>query len=670
MELPLLKDFVIILGSSVVIILILQRIKIPSILGFLITGVLVGPHGLSLIKASHEVELMAEIGIIFLLFVIGIEFSLKSLASIKKTVIVGGSLQVGGTILATSVILFFAGLNWPQAIFIGFLFSLSSTAIVLKLLQSKGEMAAPHGRLSLAVLIFQDIIVVPMMLITPLLAGQSENIAITLLILLVKVIVVIGLVLLMARYVVPKALLLVAKTRSNELFILSVILICFATAWFTSALGLSLALGAFFAGLIISESEYNHQATANILPFHEIFISFFFVSIGMLLDLQFFFNHFLLVLLLTILVIVLKGAIVVGAALLMGFPSRSQWLAGFSLFQVGEFAFILAATGMSYQLITADLYQYFLAISLLSMAATPFAFQYSHQLTGFFIRIPIPRQVRKRLEAIKRLHKVEQGKVDTQLDDHLVIVGYGLNGRNLVRAAKKATIPFVIVELNPDNVREIREEGDRVIYGDATHENILHHVHVHTARIVVIAISDPIATKKIVNQVRKLSQTAYIIVRTRYINEIEENLKLGADEIIPEEFETSIKIFTRVLQKYLVPVNEIQLFVSQIRAQNYEILRMPAMGSDTPGSMGLHIPDMEIAALPVQQENNLMVGRPIRETGLREDFGITILTINRKGKFLKEIRGGEVIRQDDVIYVIGSPEKIMELNRYLKMRDL
>jgi CPA2 family monovalent cation:H+ antiporter-2 len=666
MEMPMLKDIVIILGASLLIILLFQRIRIPSLLGFIITGMIVGPYGLSLIDASHEVELMAEIGIIFLLFVIGIEFSLKSLASIKKTVLLGGLMQVGGTILVSGLVTYLAGLSWPQSVFIGFLFSLSSTAIVLKLLQNKGEITAPHGRISLAILIFQDIIVVPMMLVTPLLAGEADNLTVTLLILLAKVVGVVGLVLLLARYIVPYTLHLVAKTRSNELFILAIILICFATAWFTSVLGLSLALGAFFAGLIISESEYNHQATANILPFREIFISFFFVSIGMLLDLSFFIENFFVVMLLTVLVMIMKGTIISGTALMLGYPSRSQWLAGFSLFQVGEFAFILAATGMSYNLITIEIYQYFLAISLLSMAVTPFVFQYSHKMTDFFIRIPIPGQVRRRLNAINRINTVTESEAEKGWDDHLVIIGHGLNGRNLVRAAKKAHIPFVIIELNPDTVKEIMKEGDPVVYGDATQEIILHHVHVHTSRIVVIAISDPVATKKIVDQVRKICQTTYIIVRTRYIKDIEEILKLGADEIIPEEFETSIKIFSRVLHKYLVPMDEIQSFINHVRAQNYELLRAPTAEPDR-GDMTLHIPDFEIATLPVRQGKNVVVGRKINESGLREKYGVTILAINRNGEFIKEVKGEEILKEDDVLYVAGNPDQINELNKHLKV---
>ncbi len=304
MELPILKDVVIILGSSVLIILLFQRIKMPSILGFLFTGIIAGPHGLSLVKASHEVEILAEMGVIFLLFVIGIEFSLKGLARIKNTVLVGGSLQVGGTVLLTFLFARLAGLPVNQAIFMGFLLSLSSTAIVLKLLQEQGKMSSPQGRLALGILIFQDIIVVPMILFTPLLAGNGGDVVETVLFMLGKFILVLGLLFLLARYIVPKVLQRVVRTRSRELFILTVVVLCFATAWLTSSVGLSLALGAFFAGLIISESDYSHQATANILPFREIFISFFFVSVGMLLDVGHFLNYFWLLLSLTLGVIV------------------------------------------------------------------------------------------------------------------------------------------------------------------------------------------------------------------------------------------------------------------------------------------------------------------------------------------------------------------------------
>ncbi|MHC2993501.1 potassium transporter KefB, partial [Pontibacter sp. HJ8] len=335
-------DVVIILGLAVVVILLFQRFRLPTLLGFLATGVIAGPHGLSLIKEVHEIEILAEIGVMLLLFIIGMEFSLRNLALIKRTVLLGGATQVGVTILLVALLLMMFNVGMGEAFFVGFLFSLSSTAIVLKLLQDKGEINSPHGKVVLGILIFQDIIVVPMMLVAPLMAGGSENIAMDLLMMLLKGIFVIIFVLISARYLVPRLLFVVARTKSKELFILSIVVICFAVAWLTQSLGLSLALGAFMAGLIISESEYSHQATSNILPFREIFTSFFFVSIGMLLDFSFMLQHFPLVLLLTVCTFLLKGVIAAVAARMLQYPMRTSLLVGLSLFQVGEFAFILS----------------------------------------------------------------------------------------------------------------------------------------------------------------------------------------------------------------------------------------------------------------------------------------------------------------------------------------
>ena len=665
MEFPLLRDIVIILGLSVPIVLIFQKLKMPSILGFLLTGLIAGPHGLSLIEARHEVEILAEIGVIFLLFVIGIEFSLKGLASIKRIVLWGGSLQVFGTILATALITKFLGLPWEQAVFMGFLLSLSSTAIVLKLLQGKGEITAPHGRIAVAILIFQDIIVVPMMLLTPIISGQADDIPTTLLILTAKVIGVIGLVLLFAKYVVPVTLNMVVKTRSKELFILTIIVICFATAWLTSTAGLSLALGAFFAGLIISESDYSHQATANILPFREIFISFFFVSIGMLLDIGFFISHLPQVLLLTLGVIFLKANVIALAVLALRYPLRTILLTSLSLFQVGEFAFLLSTVGMQNELLENSIYQYFLAISILTMAATPFVFAQASVIADFLVKRTLPSTVRKRLERRSRAEHKELG--EDQLHDHLIIVGYGINGKNVARAAKGAQIPYVILELNPDTVKTVKAEGEPIMYGDASQDVILQHVHIQDARVVVVAISDPDATKKIIAQIREYSRTVYIIVRTRFVSEIEENLRLGADEIIPEEFETSIEIFTRVLKKYLVPSDQIEGFINYIRSQNYEMLRTQSGLRVMPDHLQLSIPDVTISTLPVRQGNNKVVGKSVAESALRREFGVTILAIKRGEHFETNIHPEQTIEQDDVLYIFGSPDNISALNGYLEM---
>lgn len=670
MELPILKDVVIILGSSVLIILLFQRIKMPSILGFLFTGIIAGPHGLSLVKASHEVEILAEMGVIFLLFVIGIEFSLKGLARIKHTVLIGGSLQVGGTVLLTFLFARLAGLPVNQAIFMGFLLSLSSTAIVLKLLQEQGKMSSQQGRLALGILIFQDIIVVPMILFTPLLAGNGGDVVETILFMLGKFILVLGLLFLLARYIVPKVLQRVVATRSRELFILTVVVLCFATAWLTSSVGLSLALGAFFAGLIISESDYSHQATANILPFREIFISFFFVSVGMLLDVAHFLNYFWLLLSLTLGVILLKMLVVLFTVLIKKYPLKTAIIAAFTLFQVGEFAFLLSTIGMRNNLLPETLYQHFLAISILSMGITPFLMNYAERIANWLLTITLPEAVRKRLSAYqsKNIEKLKLPDIDA-MSDHLVIIGFGVNGKNVAKTAAQASIPYLIVEQDPEVFQEAKDLGEPVIFGDATNGVILQHLFVQKARVVVLAIADLETTKNILSVIRLLSETAHVIVRTRYIKETQVILDLGADEVIPEEFETSIEIFTRVLNRYLVPLDEIQRFTNYIRAHNYEVLCAAGESQKCPPQLELHIPDMVIAALPVQQDDGRIVGKTILESRIREQFNLNVLAIRRNKKYITKIQPDTKIETDDMLYLFGSPENITRINKYIVLKE-
>lgn len=664
MEIPLLTDIVIILGLSVVVILIFQRFRIPTILGFLITGFIAGPYGLSLVHASHEVEILAEIGVILLLFIIGLEFSLKSLASIKKAVLIGGSLQVGLTILVVAFLANQFNFDWGPAVFLGFLFALSSTAIVLKILQEQGEINTPHGKMIVAVLIFQDIIVVPMMLFTPLIAGQAENVWWSLLVLAVKGILVIIFVLISARYIVPKLLYYVAKTRKSELFILSIVVICFSVAWLSSSLGLSLALGAFLAGLIISESEYSHQATSNILPFREVFTSFFFVSIGMLLDMEFLFAHFPTILGLTVLTFIGKGAIASIATLILKYPARTVILVGLSLFQVGEFAFILSKTGIDSGLLEGTVYQYFLSVSLLTMAATPFVIMFAHQ----FVRYLSKTEVYSKLRGLGYKRNVaEVPEAHKELDDHLVIIGYGINGRNVAHAARKAGIPYLILELNPDTVKTEKKKGEPILFGDAVEGPVLQHMEIHKARVVVIAISDPTATKRIIVNVRQLSDRVHVIVRTRFVQEMEENYQLGADDVIPEEFETSIEIFTRVLTKYLVPRDEIETFTRSIRAGKYEMLRSPSISSNAIQSMVESLPDLNVATLKVQHSRLHFVNVPLQDTHIRSEYGINLIAINRDGELIMDIHGNTQIIPDDILYVIGRPEDIAAFERKISL---
>ncbi len=658
MHLPMLQDFLILLGLSMMVVFVLQRLKLPSILGFLVTGILIGPYGFGLLHESEQIEAISEIGVILLLFVIGMELSIKQLMSIKNTVFIGGSLQVGLTVLVSGLIYYLLGYAWNEALFVGFLFSLSSTAIVLKVMQDRNEMSSPHGRNALAILIFQDIIVVPMMLFTPIIAGQSGNVTNSILMLLLKTAIVLGITIISARYLVPKLMHLVAKTKSKELFLITTITICFAVAFLTSEAGLSLALGAFLAGLIISESEYSHQATSIILPFRELFTSFFFISVGMMLDLTFFSKNVGVILLIVFGVFLIKSLIAALAIAVLKYPARTFLLTGLALFQVGEFAFILSKVGIQYGLLNAETNQYFLAVSIISMFLTPFVIIFSENIAFGMMKLGPIKAVDKMLMASEKTEKSEE------LKNHLVIIGYGINGSNLAKAAEFSSIPYVVVELNADVVRREKQNNVPIHFGDATQDHILEFAHISKARVVVIAISDPIATKAIIKNIRSISRSIHIIVRTRYVKEITELIAMGADDVIPEEFETSIEIFSRTLHNFLVPEDDIEHLVNTARLDNYELFQNK---KGTPRTFRpTEFPDFNISCVRVNTDDRDIVGKELKDLNLRNAYGINILGISRKNELHSSIKPSDKIYQDDLLFVSGDQ---MGIDQFRKSID-
>lgn len=661
MEITLLKDILVIFGLSVLVLFVFHRLKIPVIVGFLITGILAGPHGLGLVKAVHAVELLAEIGIVLLLFAIGIEFSFDKLFQIRKTVLLGGFLQVFLTSAATAVIARSFGTGFGESVFLGFLVSLSSTAIVLKLILERAEFDSPQGRGTLGILIFQDIIIVPMMLVTPLLAelqgpvGESLVITplITFIITLAKGVVIILLVIFAAKWVVPHLLYQVVKTRNHELFLLSIVALGLAVAWFTSSIGLSLALGAFLAGLIVSESEYSHQALSNILPFRDVFTSFFFVSVGMLMDVGILLRHPIYIILAALIVLGLKALTGVVAGLSLGFPFRLAVLVGLALSQVGEFSFILSRTGIEHGLLSGDNFQWFLSVSVLTMALTPFIMNFSPKAADVLSRLPLPKRV--------KLGWYQMGDTDeVKLSNHVIIIGYGINGKNVARAASLAVIPYLIIEMNAETVREEREKGEPIYFGDAAQESILRHANINDARVVVIAISDPVSTRRIIELARRLNPKVYIIVRTRYVQEVEPLYNMGADEVIPEEYETSVEIFAAVLKKYLVPREEIEKYIADIRSDGYEMLRTLSKKQATYADLKLHLPDVEMCALRVD-EKAPAAGKTLAQMELRKKHDVTILALRRNGEILYNPHGDDSIHANDVMVIVGRRNKIADV---------
>ena len=656
MEIPLLKDIVIIFVLSVVVLYLFQRIKVPTIVGFFITGILAGPGGLGLISAVSEVQFLAEIGVIFLLFTIGIEFSLEKFSQLKRSVLIGGSLQVILTFLAVFTLAYLIGISIRESIFIGFLISLSSTAIVLKLLQDKDEIDSPHGRTAFGILIFQDIAVIPMILLTPLLVGVRGDADVPLIILALEIAGIILFAIVGAKWIIPWVLYQIARLQNRELFILVVIAICMSVTWLTTIIGLSTALGAFLAGLIISNSEYSHQALGSILPFRDVFLSFFFISIGMLLNVNLFFQDIILIILLVIGVLLIKSLISSIVTAILGFSFRIIILVGLILSQIGEFSFILAVTGIQYNLLSQSSYQIFLSLAVVTMAITPFVMSSSPYIINYLLKLPVPDKLKTGTYPMRISEKVD-------IEDHVIITGYGINGRNLAKAAKTADIPYIIIEMNPEIVRKEKEEHESIYYGDATHETVLQHANIGNARVLVIAISDPFATRRIVESARRLNEGIYIIVRTRYIQDMDELHQLGADEVIPEEFETSVEIFSRVLVKYLVPTEQINEFTSEIRMDNYEMFRELSKNGTSLCDLKRCPSNVEMNIFQVKK-GSVIDGKSIAEMGLKPKYDVTILVIfkdSEKSEILPNPDENIILNAEDTVVLLGSPDKVAKV---------
>ena len=655
MEIPLLKDILIIFALAIAVLLVCHRLRVPSIVGFLLTGLLAGPHGLGLVSAVENVEVLAEIGVILLLFTIGIEFSLEQFVEMKRSVFLGGALQVGVTFVAVVAACVLFGKGGTEGIFLGFLVSLSSTAIVLKVLQERNEIGSPHGRVALAILIFQDVAAVPMMLFLPFLAAGGGPAGSALLLLAAKGIAILVLVWVSAKWLVPKVLYLVARARSRELFLLAVLVLCFAVAWFTQELGLSLALGAFLAGLIISASDYGHHALGNVLPFRDVFTSLFFVSIGMLLDLGFLFREPIRVAVAAGAVVLLKTLLTASTVVVLGFPLRTALVSGLALAQIGEFSFILAGMGVALALVGRETYQLFLAVSVVTMGATPFIIALAGRIVGLALRLPFPGSLRSGLLFRPGAENLDSG--GAPMSGHIIVVGFGLNGRNLAHAAKRAGIPYVIIEMNPETVRREKRTGEPIFYGDASHDAVLKHAGIDGARVMVVAISDPAATRRITAAARTANPALHIITRTRFFQEIQPLRDLGANEVIPEEFETSVEIFTRVLDKYFLPKDEIDRVVSEARADGYEMFRSVSHEPVPLCNLELYLPDIEVTTRRVGPTSPL-VGKSLAAAELRTRYGITLLAIRRGGEVLANPSGETGILAGDILILVGAPASL------------
>ena len=661
MELPLMKELVIIFCLASIVIYGCHRIKVPVIVGFLLTGMACGPYGLQLISAVHEVEVLAEAGVVLLMFSIGMELSVGELIRLRKLVFVGGFMQVALTIAAVIPLMLLFDNNVRHAVFVGFLVALSSTAIILQLLQQTGQMESPHGRITLSILIFQDLIIVPMMLAVPMLAGVNQETGESLTSMLLsggKTLAIITAVFLLARKLVPLALAQVVRTRSRELFLIATLGICLAIALITSRLGLSLSLGAFLAGLVMAESEYSHSALERVLPFKDVFTSIFFTSVGMLLNLQFFATHIWQVALIVAILMLIKPLVVVLVTPCLGYPLRPALISGLALCQIGEFSFVLAREGQKYSLLLDEYYQIFLAASIMTMAFAPFLVANAQRIADAVIHRPLAvKLVSKRL-----LEEQDAGPACEELTDHLIIIGFGVGGKYLAHTAKMAGIPYTILEMNPDTVRAYAAQGEPIRYGDATHPAVLRSLGVTRARVLTVVISDPAAVRGITKTARSMAPGLHILVRTRFLGEVNALRDLGASDVIPEELETAVEIFARVLSRYLVQRTDIEHFVNEIRSENYAVVR----AQDIPGAsfeaLQDHLPDLNVTALLVEP-GCCLEGATLQGAELRQKTGATVMAVRRETEMFANPGGDFRLAAGDIAYVFASPDAVSEAAR-------
>jgi CPA2 family monovalent cation:H+ antiporter-2 len=648
----LLLDFLVVFSVAGAVVFLFNRLRIPAVVGLLVAGVALGPHGLRLVANEERVHVLAEVGVIVLLFSVGLEFSLSRVLTMGKLMLQIGLPQVLLSAAITVLATWWYFPTWQAGVFAGMLVAMSSTAIVFKILSDRAELSTPHGRIEVAVLLLQDLLVVVCMLVIPLLAPAATQPPS--LWTLPLGMVAVAAILVAGKYLVPRLLYQIVRTRNRELFLLALVVICIGTATLTDSVGLSLALGAFLAGLTLAESEYGHQALAEVLPFRDTLSSLFFVSVGMLLDVEFLVDHLPLVAVALFALILTKFIVVAVPTILFGYPLRTAVLAGLALAQVGEFSFVLADTGFrKYKLLQVDEYQAFLAAAVLSMVATPFLMTLGPRLAEWLVSRPRFAD----WEARRTAKQDDEG--EEKHDDHVVIAGYGFNGRNLASVLKDLDIPYVAMELNPETVRRERAEGMSILFGDCTRPAVLEHAGMAHARAYVVAISDPASTRQTVQLARQLNPAVRILVRARYRGEIEELRSLGADEIISEEFESSIEIFACVLRHYHVPGNVIAELVAKIREDHYEVFREELLGREHLARLAPHLAGMAETESCLIRLQSPAAGKSIGELQFRTRTGASVIAVRSGAELVTNPGPDRRFRENDVVVLLGTREQLL-----------
>jgi monovalent cation:H+ antiporter-2, CPA2 family len=640
-----LLELALLFALCVAVAVTFHRLRLPPIVGFLVAGVVVGPNALGLVQHEAMVRELAEVGIVVLLFAVGLEVPLGQIARLKRTIFVGGGLQVVATVLAAALACWLAGVPWASAVFLGFLLSLSSTAASTKILVDHGELSAPHGRLVLGINIAQDLAVVPMILLIPLLGGGGGgdgggggSVWSSL-----GKLGVLAVVVVVARLLVRPILSLVARTRNRELFVLFLATWCLSLAVITAHEGLSLALGAFLAGILLADSDYHSQAAAEIEPFRDAFASLFFVSIGMLFDWRAIVEAPGTVGLCLLAVVLGKALVILLAAWRLGQPMWVRVRAALTLAQVGEFSFVLVQLGKRSELLTTANEKVFLVVAVLSIAITPLLYAIGYRIAA-------------RTRAAGGDAAVRHGALERQ--DHAIIVGYGPTGRTIAAGLQAAGVPYVVSEMNADTVRTERERGVPIVLSDCTRLSSLQALGLERARMLVLAVNDAAATSRIAQLCRQVAPETHVLVRAVYTAEVDGLRRAGAHEVVPQELEASVEMLARVLRRFLVADDEIGRQVSDVRRRAGGGRSAPA-GTGDAVDVTDFVPGIGFAVWRVH-DGSACVGRTLAEVGVRRLTACSVVAVRRGSQNLPAITPDTMLAVGDTVVVIGPKTRLAD----------
>lgn len=670
----MLQDFVILIGMASLVATVFHYLKLPPVVGFLLSGILIGPGGFSWIKDPLNNHVLTEVVAIFLMFTIGLEFSIKKLKRYSQHFLRLGLFQV-----CLSILVFFAigywGLNLStsKSIFLSFVLSLSSTAVVFKLLIEKSETESSHGQASTSILLFQDLAIIPMMLLLPLLGASSSATSFGLGafgVFAMKSVLVLALIYFGSEYIVPFALMRVAKTKSQEIFFFSILFLCIATAYFMGSLGFSLSLGAFIAGLLVSDSPYGKQALSEFLPLRDIMLGIFFVNMGMLLDVSFVIDNFRSVVEFSLALVLVKGLIIYALVWFWTSSHAIAALCGLLLGQTGEFGFLLFEEGIRLGLVSAREMQFFIASAIFSISLTPFLHRLSPKLSYSekYSRV-VPENFTRVAKSLRK-SIVQRFGQDTRFDSdagntqngHTIIVGYGPTGQSVARVLNQLKIPYIVIDINPSTITN--KKDPRYLFGDATKTEILEKAHIHTAKMMVITIPGTKQIDAINTRVHQMRPDLHVIVRTQYIQQLDDIQKTQHTDFVVGEFETSIEVLIRVLKNYGVESNDIHSFVGSTRKFVHDLSKHEF----TVNQSHINASHWEIFSniRPLKLDKEIHeVDKSLLELNIRKMTGASVIAVYRESFGTQHPHSDFMIEDGDILYLLGKKDQLEMVENYL-----